>query len=149
MFLFIKVLSQYCSFGAWKIDNREIDFVKWNKTQFFLPADDVTPCRNKGYLLVCSMHYHENLVFRRGPTCINQPCISYGKRQKSCTLIVILVKCLYLTSPIFNSSAKSNRTFYLPGEEVDSTYYQCYSIIFVLILNWILYYFNYYLQQPL
>ena len=35
-----------------------------------------------------------------------------SKRQKSCTLIVILVKCLYLTSPIFNSSAKSNRTFY-------------------------------------
>ena len=31
-----------------EIDNREIDFVKWNKTQIFLPADDVTPCRNKG-----------------------------------------------------------------------------------------------------
>ena len=30
-----------------EIDNREIDFVKWNKTHFFLPADDVTPCRNK------------------------------------------------------------------------------------------------------
>ena len=39
--------------------------------------------------------------------------ISYGKRQKSCTLIVILVKCLCLTSPTFNSSAKSNRLFLL------------------------------------
>ena len=35
------------------------------------------------------------------------------QRQKSCTLIVIQVKCLYLTSPIFNSSAKSNRLFLL------------------------------------
>ena len=26
-------------------------------------------------------------------------------------------KCLYLTSPIFNSLAKSNRTFYLPGRK--------------------------------
>ena len=26
-----------------------------------------------------------------------------GKHQKSCTLIVIYVKCLYLKSPIFNS----------------------------------------------
>ena len=34
--------------------------------------------------------------------------LQYGKRQKSCTLIVILVKCLYLTSPIFNSP--SNQT---------------------------------------
>ena len=39
--------------------------------------------------------------------------ISYGKCQKSCTLIVVLVKCFYLMSPIFYSSAKSNRTFYL------------------------------------
>ena len=57
-----------------EITNREIDFVKWNKTHFFLPADDVTPCKNRGYLLVCSMHYYKKLVFRRGPTCINQPC---------------------------------------------------------------------------
>ena len=28
--------------------------------------------------------------------------ISYGKRQKSCTLIVILVILSYLTSPVFN-----------------------------------------------
>ena len=51
-----------------EIDNREIDFVKWNKTQFFLPADDVTPCKNKGYLLVCSMHCQEKLRF---PTLTN------------------------------------------------------------------------------
>ena len=42
---------------------------------------------------------------------------SYGKRQKSCTLIVVLVKCLYLTSPIINYLATSNRTFYLPGRK--------------------------------
>ena len=48
---------------------------------------------------------------------VEESSISYGKLQKSCTLIVILVKCLYLTSPIFNSSAKSNRTFYLPGRK--------------------------------
>ena len=32
---------------------------------------------------------------------------SYGKRQKSCCLIVILVILSYLTSTIFNSSSKS------------------------------------------
>ena len=37
--------------------------------------------------------------------------ISYGKRQKSCTLIVILVRLSYLTSPIFNSSSKSTGFF--------------------------------------
>ena len=50
---------------------------------------------------------HERFIFE-------ESYIWYGKRQKSCTLIVICVKCLYLTSPIFNSSSKSNRTFYLP-----------------------------------
>ena len=39
--------------------------------------------------------------------------ILYGRRQKSCTLIVVSVKCMYLTSPTFNSSAKSNRLFLL------------------------------------
>ena len=38
--------------------------------------------------------------------------ISYGKRQKSCTLIVILVRLSYLTSPIFNSSSKSTGFFF-------------------------------------
>ena len=37
--------------------------------------------------------------------------ISYGKRQKSCTLNVILVILSYLTSPIFNSSSKSTGFF--------------------------------------
>ena len=32
--------------------------------------------------------------------------VLYGKRQKSCTLIVILVILSYLTSPIFNLSSK-------------------------------------------
>ena len=39
--------------------------------------------------------------------------ISYGKLQKTCTLIVVYVNCLYLTSPIFNSSSKSNQIFLL------------------------------------
>ena len=42
-----------------------------------------------------------------------QSFISYAKRQKSCTLIVIYLKCLYLTSPTLNSSTKSNRLFLL------------------------------------
>ena len=37
--------------------------------------------------------------------------ISYGKRQKSCCLIVILVILSYLTSPTFNSSSKSTGYF--------------------------------------
>ena len=54
---------------------------------------------------------HKQFIFEHS-------CVSYGKRQKSCTLIVIWVKCLYLTSPIFNSSAKSNRLFFIAKEEV-------------------------------
>ena len=38
--------------------------------------------------------------------------ISYGKRQKSYTLIVILVILSYLTSPIFNLSSKSTGFFF-------------------------------------
>ena len=41
--------------------------------------------------------------------------ISYRKRQKSCTLIVILVKLSYLTSPVFNSPSKSTGFFYCKG----------------------------------
>ena len=37
--------------------------------------------------------------------------ISYIKRQKSCTIIVILVILSYLTCPIFNSSSKSTGYF--------------------------------------
>ena len=57
-----------------------------------------------------SLMTHKRFIFK-------ESYISYGKRQKSCTLIVVLVKCLYLTSPIFNSLAKSDRTFYLPGRK--------------------------------
>ena len=39
--------------------------------------------------------------------------ISYRKRQKSCTLIVILVELSYLTSPVFNSPSKSTGFFLL------------------------------------
>ena len=46
--------------------------------------------------------------------------ISYGKRQKSCTLIVILVIWSYLTSPIFNSSSKSTGFFF--GKRGSSSY---------------------------
>ena len=66
---------------------------------------------------------HKRFVFK-------ESYISYGKRQKSCTLIVIWVKCLYLTSPIFNSLAKSNRTFYLPGRK----YYIVY--VYVVCAVW-------------
>ena len=37
--------------------------------------------------------------------------VSYGKRQKSCTLIVILIILTYLTSAICNSSSKSTGFF--------------------------------------
>ena len=58
-----------------------------------------------------SLITHKRFVFK-------ESYISYGKRQKSCTLIVIWVKCLYLTYPTFNSSAKSNRLFFIAKEEV-------------------------------
>ena len=58
-----------------------------------------------------SLITHKRFIFK-------ESYISYGKRQKSCTLIVIWVKCLYLTSPTFNSSAKSNRLFYCKGGSI-------------------------------
>ena len=52
-----------------------------------------------------SLKTHKRFVFK-------ESYISYGKRQKSCTLIVILVKCLYLLLLlIYNPSAKSSRIF--------------------------------------
>ena len=63
----------------------------------------------RGFLLLTT--FFESLI----PHKRFKSYISYGKRQKSCTLIVILVKCLYLTSPIFNP--QRNRTFYA-GEKV-------------------------------
>ena len=53
-----------------------------------------------------SLITHKRFIFE-------ESYISYGKRQKSGTLIVVYVKCLYLTSPTFNSSSKSNRIFFL------------------------------------
>ena len=52
---------------------------------------------------------------------LNKLYISYGKRQKSCTLIVIWVKCLYLTSPTFNLSSKSHRLFLLQRRKYKGT----------------------------
>ena len=74
--------------------------------------------------------------------------ISYGKRQKSCTLIVVLVKCLHLTSPIFNSLAKSNRTFYLPGrkyEEREKKFnFVEWAEVILIYWSWELHYWNNY-----
>ena len=39
--------------------------------------------------------------------------ISYGKRQNSCTFIIILVRLSYLTSPIFQFVVKVDRLFFL------------------------------------
>ena len=41
--------------------------------------------------------------------------VSYDKRQKSCTLIVISIILSYLTSPIFNSPSKSTGFFICRG----------------------------------
>ena len=51
------------------------------------------------------------------PSIFEQSFISYSKRRKSCTLIVVKVVCLYLLPLIYNLSAKSNRTFYLPARK--------------------------------
>ena len=63
------------------------------------------------HLFFESLITHKRFIFE-------ESYVSYGKRQKSCTLIVVLVKRLYLTSLIFNSSAKSNRLFFIANEEV-------------------------------
>ena len=48
--------------------------------------------------------------------------VSYGKRQKKCTIIVIQVILSYLTSPIFNSSSKSTGYFYCKGGSSSSNF---------------------------
>ena len=53
-----------------------------------------------------SLTTHKRFIFK-------ESYISYGKRQKSCTLIVIWVKCLYLTSPTFNFVGKVKPAFLL------------------------------------
>ena len=65
------------------------------------------------FLKKYSTTFFESLILING-SFLKESYISYGKRQKSCTLIVIWVKCLYLTSPTFNSSAKSS-FFYCKG----------------------------------
>ena len=47
------------------------------------------------------------------PFAFEQSFIWYGKRGKSCTLIVVKVVCLYLLLLIYNSPTKTDRTFYL------------------------------------
>ena len=59
-----------------------------------------------------SDHFFESLITHKR-FIFEVSYILYGKRPKSCTLIVILVKCLYLTAPIFNSPSKSNRIFFV------------------------------------
>ena len=54
----------------------------------------------------------ESLITHK-PFIFEHSYVSYDKRQKSCTLIVILVILSYLTSPILNSSSKSNWIFLL------------------------------------
>ena len=44
--------------------------------------------------------------------------ISYGKRRKSCTLIVVKVVCLYLLPLIYNLSTKIEPYFLSADEEV-------------------------------
>ena len=58
-----------------------------------------------------SLITHKRFIFE-------ESYILNGKRQKSCTLIVILVKCLYLTSPTFNSSPNRNTGFFIANKEV-------------------------------
>ena len=57
--------------------------------------------------------------------------ILYGKRQKSCTSIVVLVILSYLTFPILNSSSKSTG-FFFANEEVLTYYYIKYSVHFAV-----------------
>ena len=68
--------------------------------------------------------------------------ISYGKRQKSCTLIVILVILSYQTSPIFNSSSKSTGFLFCKR---GSTFYQIkkdkiHTIVFVIMIAMIIHF---------
>ena len=60
--------------------------------------------------------FFESSITQKG-FIVEHSYISYGKRQKSCTLIVILVILSYQTSPIFNSSSKSTG-FFFANEEV-------------------------------
>ena len=58
-----------------------------------------------------SATFFESLITHKR-SIFEESYVSYDKRHKSCTLIVIWDKCLYLTSPTFNWSARSNRLFF-------------------------------------
>ena len=89
-------------------------FLKKVSFYFFIKRFLHTFCQKRTFCypttFIESLITHKRFVFE-------ESYILYGKRQKSCTFIVVYVKCLYLTSQIFNSSVKSNRTFYLPGRK--------------------------------
>ena len=97
----------------WVIDDSK-KVVFWKKVSFYFLIKLFlhTFCKKRTFCyqttFIESLITHKRFIFK-------ESYISYGKRQKSCTLIVIMVKCLYLTSPIFNSLAKSNRN--LPGRK--------------------------------
>ena len=59
-------------------------------------------------------HFFESLITHKR-SIFEHSYASHCKRQKSCTLIVILVILSYLTSPIFNSSSKSTGYFICRG----------------------------------
>ena len=78
---------------------------------------------------VCKNNLIKRRFFSKKPTFFESPItqkrsifeqsyISYGKRQKSCTLIVIKIILSYLTSPILNSSSKSTGFFFFANEEI-------------------------------
>ena len=65
------------------------------------------------YTFFWIVDYSETVHFWAEESCI----LVYGKRQNSCTLIVILVILSYLKYPIFNSSSKSTG-YFIVNEEV-------------------------------
>ena len=87
-------------------------FVKKVRFNFFIKLFLHTFCQKPTFCYPTA--FFESLITQKR-SIFEESYISCGKRQKNWTLIVIKVKCLYLTSPIFNSSAKLNRTFYLMG----------------------------------
>ena len=84
-------------------------FLKKVRFYFFIKRFLHTFCQKRTFCysttFIESLITHKRFIFK-------ESYISYGKRQKSCTSIVVKVKCLYLTSPIFNSSSKSTGFFF-------------------------------------
>ena len=62
-----------------------------------------------------SLINHKRFIFE-------ESYIWYGKRQKSCTLIVIQVKCLYLMPLIFLFVIKVKPEIFIAKEEVHNNY---------------------------